>query len=107
MEKMEGEPMTIPETILSQLGGKRFIAMTGARNFTADGERKLMFSIPRRMAKNGIVKVTINLDWCDTYTIKFYRFDGFNVVLVAEYNDVYFDQLQDLFTQETGLYTTI
>jgi len=99
--------MTIPETILSQLGGKRFQVMTGARNFMADGERKLIFSIPRGSAKNNIVRVTIELDWMDLYTMKFYKFRNLTPEVVAEYDGVYFDQLQDIFTSETGLYTKL
>ena len=100
--------MTIPETILQQLGGKRFQVMTGAKNFMADGERKLIFTIPRGSAKNNIVRVTIELDWMDLYIVKFYRFGAnLKVELVAEYQGVYFDQLQELFTHETGLYTKL
>ena len=101
--------MTVPETILTQLGGKRFITMTGARKFTADGENKLIFTLPRNAAKRNISRVTVRLDWSDTYTISFYSFDYKNmkVCQVAEYEGIYFDQLQDIFTQETGLYTKL
>lgn len=40
----------IAETILSQLGGRRFIAFTGAKEFVAI-ESGLMFRLPARLAK--------------------------------------------------------
>ena len=58
--------LIIAQTILAQLGGRRFIAMTGARNFIC-GENYLMFSLPKGFAKDGINKIRITLDWTDTY----------------------------------------
>jgi hypothetical protein len=55
----------IAQTIFAQLGGRRFIAMTGARNLVG-GENYLMFSLPTGFAKNRINNVRITLDWTDT-----------------------------------------
>ena len=38
------------DTILEQLGGNRFISMTGAKTFVWD-DNKLQFSIPRNQSK--------------------------------------------------------
>lgn len=56
--------MTGAKTILAQLGGRRFIAMTGASQFggTAD-PISLKFTLPGRT----ISKVVITLDPSDTY----------------------------------------
>lgn len=33
--------MSVAETILQQLGGQRFTAMTGSKNYLADGNRHI------------------------------------------------------------------
>jgi hypothetical protein len=49
-------------TILEQLGGNRFVAMTGANTFVGDEQaRSLRFKISSRLATNGanLVRVTL------------------------------------------------
>lgn len=99
--------LEVANTILSQLGGNRFCAMTGASNLVA-GDSFLQFKIPARMAKEGINRVKITLDPSDTYTVEFYkigRAPKFQVNKVCQYSDVYNHGLADLFTSVTGLYT--
>ena len=62
--------MTIAATILAQLGGSRFIAMTGAKNLVNHGSA-LTFKIGRNSSKANMVRVTLNSD--DTYTVDFIR----------------------------------
>ena len=92
----------IEQEILRQLGGNKFIAMTGAKNFIA-GDGILAFRIPKAM--NGINAVRITLNSLDLYDMKFFRIYGFDMKQVAEVNGVYNDQLQSIFTAKTGLYT--
>jgi hypothetical protein len=96
--------LQVANTILVQLGGQKFCAMTGAKNFVAD-DRSLAFSIPA--AKDRINKVRINLDFSDTYTVQFYAIRGTKFRAVSESTGVYFDQLQAIFTEATGLYTSL
>lgn len=96
---------TIAETILNQLGGNKFTAMTGASGFTY-GPRGLAFSLPRKAA-NGANKVIIDLSR-DLYRVHFAhvgtgRNIGFRTV--ATFSDVQADQLAAIFTRETGLLT--
>ena len=100
------ERMDIANTILQQLGGRKFQAMTGARQFVAL-ESGLRFKLPGGggFCKHGINCVSITLDPSDTYTVVFYRNRGMTVTTVSEHHDIYFDQLQELFTAETGLDT--
>jgi hypothetical protein len=93
----------IATTILQQLGGNRFIAMTGAKNFLAV-EAGLTFQIPQ---KNNINKVNITLDVDDTYRMTFYKFSMKNLTtkIIYTVGGVYFDQLQKIFTEQTGLET--
>lgn len=101
--------MSIAETILEQLGGHRFIAMTGARNLLNCGN-SLRFRIPGNITKHRINSVEIVLTPDDLYTMKFgkvtIRKNGdFEFKIISEHEDIYFDQLQEIFTEETGLYT--
>jgi hypothetical protein len=92
----------IEQEILRQLGGNKFIAMTGAKNFVA-GDGILAFRIPK--ALDGINAIRITLTSLDLYDLKFFRIYGADMTLVAEVNGVYNDQLQSIFTAKTGLYT--
>jgi hypothetical protein len=97
----------VANTIVEQLGGRKFLTMTGARNLTAipDG---LSFRLPNRFAKNGINAVKIILTPMDTYTVTFSRI--FKVTLCSEisvHEDVYAEDLQGLFTSTTGLDTRL
>lgn len=90
----------IAQTILAQLGGRRFIAMTGGRDFVAvrDG---LRFRIPGR----GINSVTVRLDDSDTYTVEFHSIRQTTARLVHTAADIYAEDLQRVFTDYTGLDT--
>lgn len=97
----------VAQTILSQLGGKRFIAMTGCSNFLSD-THSLSFKLPRGCA-NKATHCTVTLDASDTYTIEFVKCNMRAAVYrqVAETSGVYADQLCEVFTAATGLYTSL
>ena len=65
--------MVVANTILEQLGGRRFVAMTGARNFTAIDDQRgaLSFKVPR--AKDGINAIKVTLTAMDDYTVEAFR----------------------------------
>lgn len=97
----------VANTILSQLGGNQFIAMTGAWSFSSD-KRTLSFRVPK--AKNGIRGVIITLQPNDLYQVRFLGMKLKPVIRaydVSFHNDVYNDKLQEIFTQETGLETKL
>ena len=110
--------MKVANIILQQLGGNRFIAMTGASHFVSDGNT-LRMNLPRNASKANRLYITLAAD--DTYTMRFfyYRAGGWRVnhktMTVTEtktverdvykIEGVYFDQLQSIFTKQTGLYT--
>lgn len=126
---------TLATTILEQLGGRHFVAMTGARNFVAI-DRGLRFHIGANGSKANVVKITLRGD--DTYTMQFWRQPreiNFYSLLVKyveqgmpydqiekktkeaikraepkmlqEYDGIYCDQLQELFTSYTKMYTKL
>lgn len=97
--------LTVAQTILAQLGGSRFKAMTGANSFTGSADT-LSFRVPK--AAKGIKAVIVKLLPSDTYEVRFLgqrRAPTFEVFDVAKHDDVYCDQLQAVFTAETGLDT--
>ena len=96
--------VVVADTILQQIGGSRFLAMTGAKNLTANGTG-LTFRLPANFAKNGINVVRIDLTPADDYNVTFYRVRGTKVTTVAEVAMVYADNLARVFTAETGLDT--
>lgn len=102
------ENKQVAMTILEQLGGNKFIAMTGSHSFSYDSDLSLTFKT--RNAKQGIKAVKISLNGNDTYKMRFIkqkRAPSFAVSDVAVHNEVYFDDLQTLFTKETGLLTKL
>lgn len=101
-----GTSLQIAKTILEQLGGRRFIAMTGAKNFLG-GERSLSFRLPSYFARSGINAIRITLDANDTYTVEFSKLRGTKFTAVSKHEGIYWGGLPALFTAETGLVTTL
>jgi len=93
---------SIAKEILAQLGGNRFIVMTGAKHLTST-LKGLHFKIGRN--DQGINWVRIVLDDSDTYTMEFLKIRVEKNTVVKEYSNVYCDQLQKMFTAATGLRT--
>lgn len=91
--------------ILNQLGGKRFITMTGAKDFVY-GENGIQFRIGTG-AKNKINKVVIKINNSDTYDMEFWRVKGVDTFKIAEHQHVYADMVREFFTFETGFFTTL
>ena len=96
----------ITHEILRQLGGSRFVVMTGAKHL-CEVERGLGFQIPGNITKDGINAVKITLDPSDTYTVKFMRMTRSSLKTIYEDSDIYCDSLQQTFTERTGLYTSL
>jgi hypothetical protein len=99
---------TIANTILTQLGGRRFLAMTGACNLIA-GPNYLACKIPRAAKK--ITHMRVTLDPNDTYTVAFLNCRATHNRLKHETietnSNIYAEDLQSVFTSTTGPYTTL
>lgn len=101
------DTMTVANTILEQLGGGRFIAMTGAKNLVGDAN-SLRVMIGRNEKR--ITHVVVMLEPSDTYTVTFWTVKtgrNFKMTERAKHSNVYAEDLQELFTAETGLYTRL
>lgn len=90
--------------VLKQLGGNRFMAMTGAKNFVKDDEKStISFKIGRNSLNCNYVRITLNV-W-DTYDMEFLSIRGAKLTIKSTANGIYNDQLQEVFTDRTGLAT--
>ena len=106
--------MSVANTILEQLGGNGFLAMTGAHHLVADGNT-LRMSLPRNGSKANRLYITLDAD--DTYSMRFFRFTAGRwnsktvsftddkITEIALIKGVYCDRLEATFTEITGLYT--
>lgn len=90
--------------ILSQLGGNRFIMFTGSKNFVAVENGLKMHLADNTM---GAMYLTITLTAMDDYTLEFSKLDReiYDIVILKTINGVYCEDLQRIFTRNTGLYT--
>lgn len=97
------ENLQVANTILDQLGGRRFIAMTGARNLLGSAN-SLSFKLPSGFALHGINYVKITLNESDLYDVEFGTIRGRNYKKSSDYV-LYAEDLQRIFREETGLDT--
>jgi hypothetical protein len=97
----------IADNIIAQLGGRRFMMMTGARHLTYSADGTLQFRLPSGSASGGINHVSIALNSYDLYDVTFRKVRGINSTEVASEKNVYNSDLQKVFTIHTGLYTSL
>lgn len=94
--------MTVANTILEQLGGRRFIMMTGAKKFIGTAN-SLIFRVPGRTS-DGCNKVVVTLTAMDDYTIETFFIRAPQTHRACSTRDgVYCDNLQAVFSSITGL----
>ena len=106
--------MSVADTILQQLGGHKFVVMTGSSHFVSD-KNTLRMKLAKNKSKAN--KLDITLNWDDTYTMRFYKYsaprrkpNSFEFTEgkteeVAKYEGMYWDMLQSIFTEVTGMNT--
>lgn len=107
--------MKTAEIILQQLGGSRFITFTGSHDFIDLGNT-LRMTLARNKSKANRLEISLRGD--DTYTVRFYRytpmrwnpkrfsFSDPKTTEVKTLEGIYCDQLREIFTRTTGLYTS-
>ncbi|MCL2513606.1 MAG: hypothetical protein FWF08_06865 [Oscillospiraceae bacterium] len=108
--------MEIAKTILAQLGGNRFIAMTGSKDFMADGNTLHMTLMKNKSAANRL-DITLTAD--DLYDMRFFQYvpgrlnqttlewKSEKITEVKKYSGVFDDMLRDIFTEVTGMKTSL
>lgn len=102
--------MNAATIILQQLGGNRFLAMTGSKNvFSTDNGMTLTMHLTPNKAKAKYLRIT--LTEMDTYNMVFQKNgtkkDTELFPVVAQHENVYAEMLQSIFTEVTGLYTRL
>jgi len=110
--------MEVAKEILNQLGGNKFLAMTGSKNL-AGGDNFLSMRLAKNQSRANYLKITLTP--LDTYNMEFINYvkakvkvDASNkavsykpdkLVAVRSLDGVYGDQLQEIFASVTGLRT--
>lgn len=99
----------IAKTILQQIGGHRFAAMTGSHDFINLGNG-LRMSLSRNKTSANRLEIIYD-EGADLYNVRFYRqsmnHKTFEVTTkdIEKIEGVYCDMLEGIFTDVTGLYT--
>ena len=110
--------MQIANTIIEQLGGNKFRAMTGSKNFlfadVSETVKEAWLRMDLTTNKAGVNRLKITLNENDTYTMEFYKLTlgkstnwEAKITKEQKFEGVYSDMLQTIFTQVTGLYTKL
>tara|TARA_A100001011_G_scaffold201535_1_gene209877 strand:+ start:314 stop:1633 length:1320 start_codon:yes stop_codon:yes gene_type:complete len=100
-EKMDRKKAAI---ILKQIGGNRFIAMTGAKGF-AFSDKYMSFKIGRN--SKGINFVRIGHNAKDLYDMEFGFVSTRGIKVKKKVKDIYADMLGQIFTKYTGMRTSL
>lgn len=108
--------------ILNQLGGNRFLLMTGTKNivYGTDDNRRDFVRMTLHKNASKANRLTIYYDYSlDAYDMEFekitaprwlpkqYTYSEPKQELINSYHCVFCDQLQELFTETTGLLTRL
>ena len=96
--------MSVALTILEQLGGNRFVAMTGAKSLVK-GSDSLTFRLGRNKSKANLIQIT--LTEADEYDMTFYKLRGIDLQVVDAVSGLYVENLVECFENKTGLYTSL
>jgi hypothetical protein len=103
------EKIELANQIIKYLGGHKFVVMTGAKQIFAL-DNGVQFKIGRNVKSINKVKITLNgMDLFDMQFLSVKMTKDFDVKVktIAEYNNVYFDQLENVFHNTTKLNTRL
>jgi hypothetical protein len=97
----------VVETLLKQLGGNKFMVMTGSKVFDY-GSNMLTLKLPTNKSKANYLDIVYH-PGKDLYTMTFRRVfnRGLDSKRLVEYDDLYADQLREVFTLATGMETSL
>lgn len=109
----------IINTMMEQIGGNKFLAMTGCHHIVySNSENSVRMQIPKNGGNVNRVEI-IYIPGLDLYNMKFYKYTAgrYNtrtgaytsdkVTNEKEYNEVYGEQLSKIFEAVTGMYTKL
>ena len=110
----------VAEIILEQMGGNHFVVMCGIKDMVyghnENGDSWLRMKLPRNGSKANLLRITLNGK--DLYDMEFlkvsypkmkkdFTFSDYKETEVAVFEDVYCDQLAEIFEQTTKMYTKL
>ena len=101
-EQSVNEARLDPKQTLQQLGGNKFVAMTGAKNLAVDKSKNELHMKIGRNSKS-ISHVIIRLTSGDLYDMEFLSIRGSSRKIKSKEKGVYADQLGKMFKKNTGL----
>ncbi|MDL2216366.1 hypothetical protein LJB81_01370 [Desulfovibrio sp. OttesenSCG-928-M14] len=116
MHDQQAHLLYVTNTIFTQMGGQRFMRMTGAHSYIRardeQGDCYLQFKLPGDMCKDGINLVRITLTPLDVYRLTFSKVShdhnqGLHAETVCEHDFIYADGLEDTLGEVTGLATRL
>lgn len=95
------------QEIFNQLGGMKFAMITGSRSFIIEGHT-LTFKLARNKSKASHVRIIYH-SGSDLYEVQFLKFTTKTLSFepVQTFDNIYADQLTNIFTSITGLYTSL
>lgn len=103
---MMSEGKTIAMQTLEYLGGvPRLQVMIGANNFIFDEKGAVSFKFMK--SEYPANKLVLELNGLDLYVMKFVKVHGKREEVVREIDGLFFDQLKEIFEEETGLYLSL
>lgn len=104
----QAKPLThaqqVAAAIFDQLGARKFLVMTGARDLVATAQG-LQFKLPANFAKDGVNMIRVELNALDTYDVIAGRWARLEFKEKAREDMIYGEDLQRAFTRLTGLDT--
>lgn len=106
MSTVKDNAKLIAGEILKQLGGHKFLVMTGAHNLLtlADGNG-LAMKLRRNSSKANYLRISVNS--LDLYDIEFIKIWGNKLTTVEKFENVYNDRLVSTFESVTGMKTIL
>ena len=97
------------ETIIEQLGGNKFFVMTGSKPQYKDISTDSPL-IALKLTKNNSKANYLTIQYIrstDLYKMEFIKMNIKERKIVSSYDNIYSDQLTEIFESETGLRTTL
>lgn len=98
--------LQVANTILAQLGGSKFRAMTGAKT-PSGSDDSLSMRLPSGFASNRCNGFRVTLNSRDLYDLRFYRIRGAKFTELEGATDIGVENLRSVFESMTGLRTRL
>ena len=96
--------MRVANIILNQLGGNKFLTMTGSNNLSSS-ENSLSMRLRKNNSKANCLIITLTEN--DDYVLTFGQVRAGRMKVIKRCEMIYVENLQKVFTETTGLDTRL